>query len=150
MRIVLLLSLPGICESISQAVIRSRAERESGKEWKTLRGRASRPESGERNLPVAGGHSALSVRWQRSTPLCKLSQEELGITLLHLHAVGKMITDVFIHCLLGNQATKMLYKIILFYLYCRIEIMLQSILNQRTRQYMVVCPVNICNVYLNC
>lgn len=69
------LSLPGICASISEAVVRSRAERESGEEWKTLRGRASRRQTGERNLPAAGGHSALSIRSRHSTPLCVLSQE---------------------------------------------------------------------------
>lgn len=61
MRHVLPLSLPGICASISEAGVRSRAERESGEERKTLRGRASQPETGERNLPAAGGNSALTI-----------------------------------------------------------------------------------------
>lgn len=64
----------GICASVSEAVVRSWAERESGEEWKTLCGRASQSETGERNLPEAGGHSALSLRSQHSTSLCILSQ----------------------------------------------------------------------------
>nr|XP_046242714.1 glycosyltransferase 1 domain-containing protein 1 isoform X2 [Scatophagus argus] len=64
----------GICASISEAGVRSRAERETGEERKALRGRASRPETGERNLPAARGRSALSERWRRSAAaLCTLS-----------------------------------------------------------------------------
>jgi len=64
MGLILPLSLPGICAPISEAVVRSWAERESGEEWKTLRWGASQPEAGERNLSAIGGHSALSLKPQ--------------------------------------------------------------------------------------
>uniref|UniRef100_UPI0037E90CF9 glycosyltransferase 1 domain-containing protein 1 isoform X3 n=1 Tax=Semicossyphus pulcher TaxID=241346 RepID=UPI0037E90CF9 len=70
-----LLISSGICTSISKAAVRSRTERESGEEWESLRGRASRPEAGERNLPAAGGHFALSIMSQHSTSHCLPSQE---------------------------------------------------------------------------
>lgn len=63
----MLFPLPGISTSISEAVVRSRAEREAGEEWKTLRRGASQPGTRAGNLPAAGGHSSLSVRSQRLT-----------------------------------------------------------------------------------
>lgn len=56
------LSFPGICAPSSEAAVRSGAQRDSSKEWKTLREEAPQPKTGERNLPATGGHPALSVR----------------------------------------------------------------------------------------
>lgn len=67
LHIIFSLSLAGICDSVSEAVVRSRAERDGGTEWETVCGDASRPGTGERKLQEAGGHSALSPRSQHST-----------------------------------------------------------------------------------
>lgn len=58
MGVILALSFTGICAPVSEAAVRSGAERESGKEWKTLRGGTSQCETGEGNISEAGGQAA--------------------------------------------------------------------------------------------
>lgn len=104
---VLPLSLPGICASISEAGVRPGAERESGEEWKTLRGRASQPETGERNLPVSGGHSALSTAFS-------LALYTFSGTLANTECTGAYILHIYLYnyhkCLYSQSFKKSGYK----------------------------------------
>jgi len=105
-------SLTGICASISEAVVRAWSERQAGEEWEAVRGRASLPETGERNLPAAGGQSALRVRSQPSTPLHTFSgtattESRSLLQLMHRSNYQRCLFS----SLVRNQATKTLYRI---------------------------------------
>lgn len=129
---ILPLSSSGICTSISEAGVRSWAERETGEERKALRGRASQPETGERNLPAAGGHSALSVRSQTSGPLYNFLRNYTGVFTSHRYNCHRCLSSQPFKTL---ELQRCLYKIILFYL--------QSTLNQRPRVEMFFCLIHI-------
>ena len=104
----MLSSLAGIFASVSEAVVRSRAERESGEDWETVCGKASQPETGERNLSTPGGRSAVSVRSRHWTRFFLLSQEnQQQQEIKNVIFIGIVLLFFYLH------------KIMMFYLHCQ-------------------------------